>query len=101
MPAKDALRIATRGGADVLGRKDIGSIERGMAADIALFDVNSLAYAGGMSDPVAALFFCGFDHRAWMTIVNGKIIVEEKQLVHFDELEIAEEINNLSENLLK
>ena len=101
MSARDAIRIATRGGADVLGRDDIGIIAPGMAADLALFDLESLAYAGAMSDPVAALLFCGYDHRAWMTMVNGKILVLEKQLVHFDELEIAEEINNLSEQLLQ
>lgn len=100
MPAKDAIRIATRGGAEVLGRNDVGSIAPGMAADLALFDVDSLAYAGAMTDPVAALLFCGYDHRAWMTMVNGKILVLEKQLVYFDEMEIADEVNNSSEKLL-
>ncbi|RLD08669.1 MAG: 8-oxoguanine deaminase [Chlamydiae bacterium] len=100
MSAKDAIRIATKGGAEILGRNDIGSLESGKAADIALFDVDSLAYAGGMSDPIASLLFCGYDHRAWMTIVNGKILVHEKQLMYFDELEIADEVNKISEKLL-
>ena len=99
MPANDALRIATRGGAEVLGRNDIGSIEPGMAADIALFDVNSLAYAGAMSDPIAALFFCGYDHRAWLTMVNGKILVREKQLVGIDQFQLKRKADTIAGKL--
>ncbi|MCK5853335.1 8-oxoguanine deaminase [bacterium] len=100
MSANDAIRIATRGGAEVLGRNDIGSIEPGMAADIALFDVNSLAYAGAMSDPVAALLFCGYDHRAWLTMVNGKILVREKQLVGIDQFELKRKADITAQKLL-
>jgi len=99
MPAKDVLRIATRGGADVLGRNDIGSIEPGKAADIALFDLNSLAYAGAMSDPVAALLFCGYDHRAWLTMVNGKIVVRDKKLIGIDELELKRKADIIARKL--
>ncbi|MCX7847969.1 MAG: 8-oxoguanine deaminase [bacterium] len=100
MTARDAWWLATRGGAAVLGRDDIGSIEVGKAADIALFDISGLAYAGAQSDPLAALLFCGYDQRAWMTIVNGRIVVREKQLVTGDEWEIAEEANKASARLL-
>ncbi len=100
MPAKDALRIATRGGAEVLGRDDIGSIEPGKAADIVLFDLDSLAYAGAMSDPVAALLFCGYDHRAWLTMVNGKILVREKQLVEIDELALKRKADAIAGKLI-
>ena len=101
MPVRQALRMATRGGAAVLGREDIGSIEPGKAADIALFDVDTLAYAGALSDPVAAVFFCGFDQRAWLTMVNGRIIVRDKQLVEFDEAEIAQNANSIAHELCK
>jgi cytosine/adenosine deaminase-related metal-dependent hydrolase len=93
MPAGDALRLATRGGAEVLGRDDIGSIQPGKAADIAVFDLQTIAYAGSLSDPVAALLYCGIDQRAWLTMVNGRIVVREKQLVTADEHEIAERAN--------
>ena len=99
MPPNDVLRIATRGGADVLGRNDIGSIEPGKAADIALFDLNSLAYAGAMTDPVAALLFCGYDHRAWLTMVNGKIVVRDKRLVGIDELELKTKADVIAQKL--
>jgi len=100
MPAKDALRIATRGGAEVLGRNDIGSIEPGKAADIVLFDLNSLAYAGAMSDPVAALLFCGYDHRAWLTMVNGRIVVRDKQLVGIDQFELKRKADKIAKGLI-
>lgn len=100
MPVRDAWWLATRGGAEVLGRDDIGSIEVGKAADIALFDVSGIAYAGGLSDPLAALLLCGFDQRAWMTIVNGQIVVREKRLVTGDEGLIAEAANKASQKLL-
>ncbi|NLF39636.1 8-oxoguanine deaminase [bacterium] len=99
MPAKLALRLATRGGAAVLGRGDIGSIEPGKAADIALFDIDTLAYAGAHHDPVAAVLFCGFDQRAWLTMVNGRIVVQEKELVGFDEQDIAAQANEASAEL--
>ncbi len=100
MTAMDALRIATRGGAEVLGRDDIGSLEPGKAADIALFDIESLAYAGALSDPVAAVLFCGYDQRAWLTMVNGEILVRDKELVRFDELELMHACNDVSAKLL-
>lgn len=100
MPVRDAWWFATRGGAEVLGRDDIGSVEVGKAADIALFDVSGIAYAGGLSDPLAALLLCGFDQRAWMTIVNGRIVVRDKRLVTGDEGLIAEAANKASQELL-
>jgi 8-oxoguanine deaminase len=100
MTATDALRMATRGGAEVLGRDDIGSIEPGKAADIVLYDLDSLAYAGSMSDPVAAVLFCGYDQRAWLTMVNGEILVRDKQLVHIDEYELLRKCNEVAAKLL-
>lgn len=100
MPALDALRLATRGGAEVLGRDDIGSIEAGKAADVVLFNLESLAYAGAMSDPVAAVLFCGYDQRAWLTMVNGEILVRDKQLVDIDEYELMSRCNEISARLL-
>ena len=55
MSAREALEIGTRGGAAVLGRDDIGSLEPGKCADFFAVSLNRLAYAGGLHDPVAAL----------------------------------------------
>lgn len=88
--ARTALELATLGGARILGRTDqLGSIEPGKAADLAVFRVDGLGLAGTGRDPVAGLVFAGFEHRAWMTIVNGRVVVDQGRLVTVDEDEIA------------
>ncbi|MFA5160734.1 MAG: 8-oxoguanine deaminase [Elusimicrobiales bacterium] len=101
MSARQALRLATIGGARVLGRDDIGSLEPGMAADIALFDVSGLDFAGAQSDPVAALMFCGTSHRARHVIVNGKIAVKDGRLAKLDERRIAAAQNKAAAKLYR
>jgi cytosine/adenosine deaminase-related metal-dependent hydrolase len=101
MPARDVLWMATRGGAEVLGRDDIGRIAPGKAADLAIFDLARLDFAGSMADPVAALLFCGTTHRAKWTIVNGHVVVEDGRLLNADEKEISERANKLSRELLE
>jgi len=100
MPARDALRLATRGGADVLGRRDIGALVPGKAADLAIFDVDRLDYAGSAGDPVASLLFCGASHRAKWTIVDGEIVVENGRLVNADEGELTRAANSACLELL-
>ena len=99
MPARDAFKIATRGGAEVLGRGDIGSIEPGKAADIAVFDVSGLDFAGSQSDPLASLLFCGPGHRTKYTIVNGKVVVKNGRLVNVDEFKLAEKTNRIAKKM--
>jgi cytosine/adenosine deaminase-related metal-dependent hydrolase len=67
LSARAALELATRGGAGVLGRDDIGRIEPGCAADIVAFDLDAIGYAG-QHDPVAALLFCAPSRAAWSMI---------------------------------
>ena len=90
MSARAALRIATRGGASVLGRDDIGAIAPGMAADLAIFAIDRLASAGAAAseDPIGALVFCAPARASW-TIVDGRIVVERGQLVSADEVLLA------------
>ncbi len=77
MTPRDALNVATRGGAQVLGRTDIGHLAVGMCADLALFDLNSLAFAGGaVHDPVGALLLCASPQAAY-TVVNGQVVVRQ------------------------
>lgn len=101
MPARDALRMATRGGAAVVGRDDIGQIAPGKAADIAVFDVDRIDYAGAAGDPVAALLFCGASHRTKWTIVDGRVVVEDGRLVNADEKQVVREANAACLDLLK
>lgn len=88
LSSMDTLWMATRGGAMVLGREDIGCIVPGKAADIALFNLEKVDYAGA-HDEVSALVTCGSSHRAHTVIVNGKIVVENGILLTVPEDEIV------------
>jgi cytosine/adenosine deaminase-related metal-dependent hydrolase len=89
MTARDALRLATRGGGEVLRRNDIGSLEPGRHADIAVWRTDGLEL-GGAADPVAGLVFSA-PHRVDRLFVGGKEVVREGRLVQADEDEIARE----------
>src|SRR3990167_2649078 len=96
MTARDALRIATRGGAQVLGRQDIGHLAVGMCADFALFDLRTLGFAGGaVHDPVASLLLCASPQAAY-TVVNGRVVVRESQLTTVDLGPLVERHNRLA-----
>jgi len=92
MTAREALEIATRGGAAVLGRSDIGSLEPGKCADFFTLDLNSLGYAGGLSDPVAAVVFCA-PQRARHTVVGGRLIVNDGEITTLDIAPVIAEHN--------
>jgi cytosine/adenosine deaminase-related metal-dependent hydrolase len=92
MTARDALEIATIGGAAVLGRSDIGSLEPGKCADFFTLDLNDVAYAGALTDPVAAVVFCA-PTRARHTIVGGRAIVKDGEIVTVDLPTVVEEHN--------
>jgi len=96
MSAEEIVRMATRGGAAILGRPEIGSLEEGKAADIVLVDLRRVGYAGALADPLAALVYSGFDHTVDYTIVNGRVVVEERRLVTADRDEIVETANDVS-----
>lgn len=101
MTARHALRLATWGGARVLGRTDqLGSVEVGKAADLAVFRVDGLGFAGTGRDPVAGLVFAGFEHRAWFTIVNGRVVVREGRLATAEEAAVAAAGHEAAEGLL-
>ncbi len=99
MTARQALRIATRGGAAVLGRKDIGSLEAGKCADLFALRLDRLDYAGALHDPVAAALFC-HPLRADHTLVGGRSIVRDGQLVPLDEHDLAQRHNQAAARLL-
>ncbi len=85
LSAREALALATRGGAAVLGRADIGVLAPGMAADLAAFDLDRPAYAGAAEhDPLAALVFCA-PQPAALTIVGGRVVVRDGRLATVDE----------------
>jgi cytosine/adenosine deaminase-related metal-dependent hydrolase len=89
LTARDALRLATRGGADVLRRDDIGSIEPGKRADVAVWRTDALELVGA-ADPLAGLVLSA-PHRVDRLFVGGEEIVRDGHLVRADEDEIARE----------
>ncbi len=96
MTARDALRLATRGGAQVLGRTDIGYLAPGMCADLAVFDLNTVAFAGGaVHDPVASLLLCASPQAAY-TVVNGRVVVRQGQLATLELGPLVERHNRLA-----
>ncbi|NHO31251.1 8-oxoguanine deaminase [Acetobacter fallax] len=99
MTARDILALATRGGAATLGRDDIGFLAPNMAADLVAFDMRGLDYTGARSDPVAALVFCT-PGRAALTMVNGRTIVRDGELLSTSEHRLIETHNCLASTLL-
>ena len=99
MTARDALALATRGGAQVLGRSDIGHLAPGMCADLALFDLRTAAFAGGaVHDPVASLLLCASPQAAY-TVVNGRVVVREGHLATIDLGPLVERHNGFARTL--
>ena len=99
MTARDALALATRGGAQVLGRSDIGHLAPGMCADLALFDLRSAAFAGGaVHDPVASLLLCASPQAAF-TVVNGRVVVRDGQLATLELAPLVERHNRFARDL--
>jgi cytosine/adenosine deaminase-related metal-dependent hydrolase len=94
--AASVLELATLGGARVLGLDEVGSIEPGKAADLAIFAMQDLAYAGAMHDPVAALVFCAAPRRADRVIVNGETVVEQGRLAGADEDGLVAAANSMA-----
>jgi cytosine/adenosine deaminase-related metal-dependent hydrolase len=98
MTAREALHLGTRGGAAVLGRADIGSLETGKCADLFAVNLNRLPYTG-MHDPVSAVVF-GQSMNVDYTIVGGRFIVKDGQLVTVDERKLIEKHNKAAGKLL-
>ena len=100
--AMDALEIATKGSAQVLGWDDeLGSIQPGYLADLACFDMLDIAYAGALSDPVAALVFCSSRTRAHTVFVHGVEVVTGGRLARVDEKQIVMTQNRLAQEILE
>jgi cytosine/adenosine deaminase-related metal-dependent hydrolase len=100
MTAREALWLGTRGGAAVLGRTDIGSLEVGKCADFFALNLSRLDYAGGLHDPVSAVVFCQ-PQRVDYTVVGGKFLVKEGHLVVLDEHRLAQDHNRAARRLVE
>jgi 8-oxoguanine deaminase len=99
MTARVALELATRGGAAVLGRTDIGSLEPGKCADFIAIDLNQMDYAGALHDPVSAVVFCSPKNVTY-NYVHGKAIVSGGHFLPFDIKEHTDQHNQAAQRLL-
>jgi 8-oxoguanine deaminase len=100
LSARQALELATRGGARVLGRDDIGSLASGMAADVVGWRLDRPAYAGALHDPVAALVFCQ-PQNVDLAIVNGRQRVRDGAIIGLDLPALVAEHNLRAHALLE
>lgn len=99
LSAREALALATRGGARVLGRDDVGELAAGKAADIVAFDLNDVGFSGGLHDPLAALVFCA-PVRANLSVINGRVVVRDGELQTVDLPPIVERHRELARQLV-
>lgn len=101
LTAEEALWIATRGGAEVLGRDDIGQLAPGKAADFIGLRLDTLGYAGGaVHDPLAATVFCQ-PQQVDLSVINGQVIVEDGQLLSLELPRLIEQHNAIAQKLVR
>jgi len=98
LSAEEALWMATRGGARVLGRDDVGALAPGMAADFIALRLDRLDYAGALRDPLAALVFCA-PQRVDLSVINGRVVVEGGRLLTLDLEPVIERQNWIAREL--
>jgi 8-oxoguanine deaminase len=100
LSAQEAMWLGTRGGAAVLGRDDVGALSPGMAADLIGVRLDRLAFAGAQADPLAALLFCA-PPTVELSVINGRVVVEDGHLVRVDMLATIARHNELAQELLE
>jgi cytosine/adenosine deaminase-related metal-dependent hydrolase len=100
MSARQALELATRGSASVLGRDDIGILAPGMSADFIALNLNQVAFAGAGHDPVAAVLLCRPPNVDW-SVINGRVIVKNGRLTTLDLMPHLERHNRISAAMIR
>ena len=98
--AREALELATLGGAAVLGRDDIGSLEVGKQADLVAFRIDGIQHAGAQADLVAALLTCT-PVAAWLSIINGRVVIEDGAIINLDLDSLIQQHNEQAQVLLQ
>lgn len=99
LTARQVLELGALGGASVLGRDDIGSLEKGRAADFIGINLNRLEYAGALHDPVAALVFCAPPHVD-LSVINGRVVVQDGNLLTLELPPVIERHNRMAREMV-
>jgi len=100
MTARQALELATRGGAAVLGRDDIGYLAPGMSADFVAINLNQLAFAGAWHDPVAAIVLCQ-PGQVDLAVINGRVVVQDGRLTTVELEPILRRHNQIAQAMIR
>jgi 8-oxoguanine deaminase len=100
LTARQSLELGTLGGARVLGRDDIGSLEVGKAADFIGIQLERLDFAGALHDPVAALVFCT-PPRVDLSVINGRVVVENGALTTVELASVIERHNRIAREMVE
>ena len=98
--ARQVIDLATKGGASLLGRDDIGIIAEGKAADMIGVDIRDISYAGALHDYIAAMVICGGSHTVDFSIVNGEVVVRDGRLTRVDEAEVVHRANEAATRMI-
>ncbi|WNZ25349.1 8-oxoguanine deaminase [Leptolyngbya sp. NK1-12] len=99
MTARDALELATLGGAKVLGRDDVGSLTAGMSADFIAINLDRPEFAGALHDPTAAMIFCQVNTVDY-SFINGRKVVDQGRIITIELEPLVEEHNKLAAQLI-
>jgi hydroxyatrazine ethylaminohydrolase len=97
----EMLKICCQGGADVLGRSDLGSLEPGKGADLFMVNINRLEYAGAVHDPANFLARVGVTGPVDMTMVNGKVVYADGRLTGLDEEELFHKAEKVCSQVIR
>lgn len=98
--AYDLLKAATVGGARLLGRSDIGSLETDKAADLFMINTATLDMVGATHDPKDLLGRVGYQNEVWMTMINGQIVFQNGKLMRVNETDLFEKAEEVCHTLL-
>jgi len=97
----EILKIATVGGAEMMGRKDIGTLEPEKGADLFMIDTEKLELSGALHDPSNLIAKTGVTGPVWLTMVNGKVVYREGVLLGVDEKRLAKEAENACTRVIR
>jgi hydroxyatrazine ethylaminohydrolase len=97
----ELLKVCATGGADILGRADLGSLEKGKGADLFMLDVRRLEYAGAVHDPANFLARVGITGGVDLTMVNGKVVYQEGQFPGIDHQSLFEKAESVCDRVIR
>ena len=97
----EMLKIATVGGAHMMGRSDIGTLEPGKGADLFMIDTDKLELSGALHDPANLIARTGVTGPVWLTMINGKTVYRDGILLGVDEKQLATEAENVCTRVIR